>query len=134
MLKWHGRQVMATLGVESRKRVTTSVLLVEAKVKTSMKKGGRTASGYLEEGQKPGKINAFRSKPGEVPREQEGTLKRSITHEVHPTLPIGRVGTNLPYGKMLELGTPNMKARPFLRPALHQLEPVIIGIFSKKVQ
>ena len=57
-------------------------------------------------GRKVGKINSYASKPGEVPRVQTGTLRRSYTHEMTGVdmLPIGRVGTNLLYAKWLEFG------------------------------
>ena len=76
------------------------------------------------------KINAFTSKPGEPPRVQTGVLRRGYTHEIHPTLPIGRVGTNIPYAKWLEFGTRRMAARPHVRPVLHSLEPVYRTIFG----
>ena len=76
------------------------------------------------------KVGSHVSKEGEVPRVQFGRLKGSIDHEVHPLLPIGRVGTNLPYGKFLELGTRKMGPRPFLLPAVHISEPAIRELFG----
>lgn len=82
-------------------------------------------------GGKVQKINSFRSQPFEVPRVQTGTLKRSITHEIHPALPIGRVGTNVVYGKHLEFGTRRMKPRPFMRPALLKTQALIGSIWHE---
>ena len=68
------------------------------------------------------KEGAFRSKPGEPPRKQTGRLRASVTHEVDPTTGAGRVGTNLPYGKALELGTKRgLLPRPWLRRALAEM-------------
>lgn len=49
-----------------------------------------------------------------------GRLRASIAEELSQdgTLLIERIGTDVEYGKYQELGTVNMRARPFLRPAL----------------
>lgn len=44
-----------------------------------------------------------------------GTLRNSITHEVSGDSVY--IGTNVEYGKFVELGTYKMAARPFLKPA-----------------
>jgi len=116
-LVWHGNKVQGKLR-DGTRAALTDVVLVERYVKGSMKEGGRTESGAVGQGEKVYKINTFRSKPGEVPRVQFGTLKRSIMHELHPTLPIARVGTNVVYGRSLEMGTKKVAARPFMRPAM----------------
>ena len=65
------------------------------------------------------------SLPGNPPHRQTGTLVRSITVDsafnVTGNRIVGRVGTNLPYGKYLELGTSRIKARPYLRPGLRRM-------------
>ena len=58
------------------------------------------------------------SKPGEYPRKQAGHLRRTITYEVDEATATARFGTNLLYGKFLELGTKRMRPRPFLRKTL----------------
>ena len=143
-LVWHGRKVITTFQQRARQNVLDAALLVEALVKSSMKAGGTTESGESAiregtknvkvdkiSGEKASKINTFRSKPGEVPRVQTGTLKRGITHELHPVLPISRVGTNVKYGPLLEFGTRRMGPRPFMRPALHRAQPAIVSLWSR---
>lgn len=71
------------------------------------------------------------SKPGRPPRIDTGFLVNSI-------LAVGsglkyRVGTNVAYGKYLELGTSNMKARPWLRPAFLQVEDKIKNRIAKAI-
>ena len=84
-------------------------------------------------GEKAGKINSFRSKPGEIPRVQTGDLRRSYTHELHKVLPIARVGTNLKYAKWLEFGTRKMAPRPHVWPAVIKLRPTYKKVFGVKV-
>lgn len=61
------------------------------------------------------------SNPGEPPHIDTKTLHESITTETQ-RMPNGevetRVGTNVAYGRYLEIGTSKMKPRPWLRPAL----------------
>lgn len=66
---------------------------------------------------KPNVYGAFPSSPGEPPHLQSGQLRMSVTYEVDTeSSPMqGRVGTNLDYGKFLELGTRRgLKPRPWL--------------------
>ncbi len=110
-LIWHGNKVSSKIQNEARRRVREAALVVEKNAKGLMVRGGRTASGFLESiegrrrepgtGKRPGKIGSYVSRPGEPPRVQTGTLRRSITHEMHPTLPIARVGTNVFYACIL---------------------------------
>lgn len=66
------------------------------------------------------------SKPGEPPRKQTGTLRRSVQAEVDERSLTARVGTNVEYGKHLELGTKRgIKPRPWLRRALAESLPKI---------
>jgi phage gpG-like protein len=60
------------------------------------------------------------SKPGEYPRHISGHLQRNVAMEFAPELLVARVGTNVPYGKWLELGTRNMAPRPWLTLGLQE--------------
>ncbi len=113
-LKWYGTVLEKKFAREMHKRTTMAVQLIERVAKASMKRGGRTESGWsVKGGEKLARTGSFASKPGEPPRRQSGTLVRSITHEVEPKLGgvssrplfVGRVGSNLLYGKYLEMGT-----------------------------
>ena len=60
------------------------------------------------------------SGPGESPAVQSGRLVSSIqVEDVSPLLKL--LGTGLAYGRYLELGTRNIRPRPWLRPALWKL-------------
>lgn len=63
---------------------------------------------------------AFPSAPGEPPHKQTGFLRESVTYETDEDSLTGRVGTNVEYGKFLELGTSKMKPRPWLRRAAYE--------------
>jgi phage gpG-like protein len=64
-----------------------------------------------------------RSKPGEPPRKQTGRLRGSVTYEVDAKSMVARVGTNVLYGKALELGTKKgLAPRPWLRRALFEMK------------
>jgi len=138
-LMWHGARAGNKLLTTARKRVQEAVLIVEAATKGLLsRRGGRTASGGHEKGERLEKVGIYRSKPGEPPRKQTGTLVRSITSEMHPTLPIGRVGpaNELEYARALELGYDprNLAPRPYLRPALRRSEPAIRAIFNRPME
>lgn len=72
---------------------------------------------------------AFPSRPGEPPHKQTGRLQTSIASERSGLE--ARVGTNLQYGRWLELGTRDVEARPWLRPAFNALVPAINIIMSR---
>ena len=58
------------------------------------------------------------SAPGEAPMTDTGRLASSVAYEVATTSAlVGRVGTNVGYGPMLEFGTSRMVSRPWLNPA-----------------
>ena len=116
---WHGEAFEKDMLKTMHKRMVKATLLVERVAKHSMRKGGRTETGFIQEGKKPSRIGSFRSKANEPPRTQTGTLSRSITHEVEPNLStaitslhgvfkgfVGRVGTNLSYAMAMERGSP----------------------------
>ena len=149
---WLGDKYGKDVQVELHKRTMKACLLVEGTARTLLGiRGGRTKSGKstfkafkFNKRKQTGrevnkretflsKINTFRSKPGEPPRTQTGDLKRSMTHEVHPIQPIGKVGPGVIYGRALEFGNParNLKPRPFLRPALHLSQKWIQQIFDQ---
>jgi len=74
----------------------------------------------------------MRSRPGDPPFKQTGHLRRSIAWEINGI--VGRVGTNLDYGRFLELGTRRMAARPWLRRSLLEKQAEIQKILGVGTQ
>lgn len=78
------------------------------------------------------KDDQVRSKPGEPPRKQTGELRKRVTYEIDEKTMTARVGTNLPYGKYLELGTKKgLKPRPWLRRALFEMKGKVDELLSQ---
>lgn len=100
-VKNYSDQFLKTLQKDVRTEITRIVLTVERNAKESMRGGGKPH---------------VPSRPGEPPRVDMGRLRSSITHEIVGM--VGRVGTNVKYGRYLELGTSKMLPRPWLIPAL----------------
>lgn len=73
------------------------------------------------------------SAPGEAPATNTGKLVGSITHEIDANKRGGNVIARTAYATHLELGTKNMKARPFLFPALVSMRSRISKRFRKAV-
>lgn len=73
------------------------------------------------------KIPHHPSLPGNAPAPDTGNLRSSIhyTIEKDGNLIIGRVGTDVIYGKYLEFGTSSVAPRPWLKPAMDKNEQFI---------
>lgn len=74
------------------------------------------------------------SAPGEPPAQATAGLRQSVETKVEGKGMdvIGTVGTDKPHGKMLELGTRNMAARPWLRISFEKTIPKIREIFGRR--
>jgi hypothetical protein len=137
-INWHGDQITRRLEAEYKRRIKACCVLVanHAVELLSVDGTGRQAVtySYVRKGVKKtvrkGKLlyGGNPSRPGESPHLQTGHLRRSIATELEAL--VGRVGTNLLYGRWLELGTTHMAARPWLRRALRECQPQIKAILS----
>lgn len=124
---------------EYSRRVEACCLLVERRAKELLSVDGtgrliaarkvRLKGGGTRTLRKKALVYGFApSAPGEPPRLQTGRLRASVAHAVSGL--IGRVGTNLDYGRWLELGTRKTAARPWLRRALRECLPEIRRIMT----
>jgi phage gpG-like protein len=113
VVDWNGPEAVAYVRKRTVKWITVACLAVERRAKVLLSVAGT--------GQGKGKNRVYGanpSKPGEPPRKQTGRLRASVTHEVDPDRLTGRVGTNVEYGRHLELGTRRgLLPRPWLRRA-----------------
>jgi hypothetical protein len=93
--------------------------------------GQRTGRRYKVPGTKDSYYTA--SAPGEAPAVATARLRPGIRGVVEEEdgNPVGYVGTDLEYGPMLEFGTKNMAARPWLRISFEKSRETVEGIFEK---
>lgn len=110
---------------ENRKRLSRAAIVVERRAKERLSVSGtgvRGPGGTVVRAVKTGRkriYGAFPSRPGESPHKQTGRLRASVTWElVRLWSWVARVGTNVEYGKHLELGTRFIAPRPWLEVSL----------------
>ena len=97
--KWYGKEWDAAVHAEMKQRLGRAVGEMARMARRHMSM----------------KINRTRktpSQPGEFPAQVTGHLFKNISSEVSGLL--GRWGTNVIYGKFLQLGTKKMKSRPWM--------------------
>lgn len=117
-LEWHGDDALAMVRKRAVGFIRRACYAVKARAKELLSIPG-TAQGRDGKGKFKRITGAVRSAPGEPPRKQTGRLRASVDVEVDDASMTGRVGTNVKYGKDLELGTKRgIKPRPWLRRAL----------------
>lgn len=122
-LQWHGEGVQARIRAEMARRIHACAVLVLNRARELISTPGTTA------GKKRRVYGTNPSAPGEPPHKQTGRLRQSVAREVHGLT--ARVGTNVQYGRWLELGTSRMAPRPWLRRALMECADQIRSILSR---
>ena len=156
--KWYGDRFLAILNAELRKRVSDCVYAIADRAKKLLSVPG-TGQRWRSTGKGPNKkrkrstVYGFSpSAPGDPPRKQRGRLRAGIADEVHdtPQGPVGRAGTNVKYGRPLELGaqavrnkvygkptrpfTWRLLARPWLKRALTEMTPYIKAVMTRPIK
>ncbi len=132
---WHGEEYKRALRAEMVRRINAACVLVlnHARELLSVPGTGVLVKGRIvpkRAGMKGKTIyGAFPSAPGEPPRKQHGRLRQSVARELVGL--VGRVGTNLLYGRWLELGTRTIAARPWLRRALAEKQHDIDALMRR---
>jgi hypothetical protein len=111
---------LAQYGQRAEKEIANVVRItafdVEADAIKSIQRGIK--SGRTYEKFKPRRTHRA-SKAGEAPASDTGRLAGSIKAQRITALSYS-VGTDVPYGRYLELGTMNILERPWLRPAIEK--------------
>ena len=108
--------------------VEASVKDVELEAKKMIQRGTKT--GAVVQLRSPSRVHQ-RSAPGEAPATDTGKLVDSISHDIDANKLGGSVVARAGHAIHLELGTKNIKARPFLFPALVSLRSTIKKRFRK---
>ena len=111
-MKWHGKEASAAVMKAVDKRIERAARSLVNHAKEKLSKIGEA------------------SPPGSYPFKQTGHLRRSIAMEMDRQLHLARVGTNVKYGKFLELGTVKMVARPWLTLGVHEMRRRIKAILE----
>ncbi len=127
--KWYGESIRAKIEAEMKRRLLACAVALANRAKVLLNVEG-TGRG---KGRGAGLVyGANPSHPGEPPHKQRGRLLSSIAWEL--TGMVSRVGTNVKYGRWLELGTKHVAARPWLRRALLEMRAAIRAILSRPIQ
>ena len=135
---WHGDKFKADLQAEQRRRLERAAMVVEREAKRLLGVSGtgtRSKSGIVKaiKNARNRVYGAFPSMPGEPPHKQTGRLRASVAHEVIRKFNwVARVGTNVLYGKHLQLGTKWIKPRPWLDVALNKTVSQVRMILTAK--
>jgi hypothetical protein len=153
-MKFYGRQFMALLNAELKRRVSACVIAIanRAKKLLSVPGTGQRIRKTAKHGKKSTVYGFSPSAPGDPPRKQTGRLRAGVAFEVQDTAqgPVGRAGTNVKYGRPLELGASETRnkawgkptrpfrwtllARPWLRRALDEMTPFIRAVMSRPMK
>lgn len=131
---WLGKKVLADTKARMERGLDKAAIMVVNEVVNSFGNPPREpdkSGGFKMNSSKKWK-RKFHSAPGDPPFVQTGHLRRSITFD-RPAPLQRRVGSTLrpeggsdhSYAYYLEVGTGNMAARPYLRPAVHRLSGTI---------
>lgn len=123
-LEWHGEAAKAHVRARIVRFLTRAAIAVKTRAKELLSVAGTGKGGGKRD--KSGLFKAgpvVHSAPGEPPRKQTGRLRASVAHEVDADSLTARVGTNVEYGRHLELGTKKgLAPRPWLRRALAEMQ------------
>jgi phage gpG-like protein len=130
-VKWNGDEASALVRKKAVGFITRAAITVKRRAQELLSVPGTAVS--IQKGSKGKRQdNVARSQPGEPPRKQTGRLRASVTDEVDEATLTARVGTNVKYGKYLELGTKRgISPRPWLRRALAEMQSEVNTLLAQ---
>lgn len=137
-VNWHGHELAKGLQAAARRNTAAACKRLQSHIKAEISQAGTlrynptTKRGRISKSFKT-IYNFTHSAPGNPPYKQTGHLRRSIAWElvsigVGSATVTGRVGTNLKYGRWLELGTKRIRRRPYIVITLRRHETEIRAI------
>jgi hypothetical protein len=125
MYKWYGTSVKAKIDRDVGRRINMAARWLQNRIREQLSRSQPTkGTGTKKRGMEP-------SAAGEYPKKVLGHLRRNVQSEFDPVEPSARVGTNVKYGKYLEMGTRKMKPRPWLSLAIREFRRGIKSILEK---
>lgn len=116
-LEWNGDEAKRRIDAKIVRLITAMSIEVKNHAKRLLSVPG---TGRVK-GRKVGPVTHAAS--GEPPRKQTGRLRASVANEVDASAKLARVGTNVDYGRILELTN-----HPWLRRSLAESEGKIEGL------
>ena len=119
----------AKVKAKVRDNMAAATLFVQGEATTSLSRGGRSGRLY-----KRGNVVHQASAPGEPPATDRRRLQGSMGSDVlvRAKEVIGFIFAQTNYARALELGTPKLKPRPFLRPAILNNKRAILSLLRRK--
>jgi len=118
-VKWYGSTVIPKVKLNVGARLVLAAKAVQNMAKSRMDRGQPTVgTGLRMRGLKP-------SLPGKYPKRVTGWLLARVHRTFDEKELVARVGTNVKYGRYLELGTRKMLRRPWLSLALRDAMPQV---------
>lgn len=133
--KWKGEEAKRLIRAGVARNLAAAAIVVKVHARKLISTSGTTVGGEKrdDKGRFKKRIYGINpSAPGDPPHKQTGRLRQSVAHEVDPASLTARVGTNVRYGRWLELGTSKMAARPWLRRALNEVLPQVRALLAKR--
>jgi len=121
-IKWEPDKFLSELERAKKTALRRAAVLVVASVKKSF--GSTGVPGATKAVR-----HAGRSRPGEPPHVDTGTLRRSITYKIAKDSAF--VGSNVVYARALEMGYApgGLAPRPYLRPVIDRERDEILACF-----
>jgi len=132
---WYGGEYMVKQKATLAANLTKAAIALKGEIKQSLRIGNKTGKTPSAPGEPPRSVHGGQGLQGRIAHEVSGggiigrtvgaalsIASAIIGHEVDQRDLVARVGTNVLYGKFLELGTSKMAARPFIRPALEKMK------------
>jgi hypothetical protein len=139
VVNWGGGPFRAGLAKEMGRRIKAASSYLSSAIKADISQPGTLRfralgkNGHLRKSQKT-VYNFTHSRPGNPPFKQTGQLRRTITYEVLPGGLVGRVGTNLKYGRYLETGTRRgLAPRKYIVVNLIKHRPTVVSIITRRI-
>lgn len=137
---WKGEEFIQGIERKVTRNVQAACIHVKSRARENISTPSRTVT-YVqgvnirtgERGKikkKLGKRGSSRSKPGDFPHKDYGTLRASVAHMMIADQPKGLVGSSLSYALFLERGTTKMSARPWLRRTLAEESEAVLSIVT----